>query len=163
MKIAFIGGGVMAEAIIGGILEAGIASGDGVSVGEPVADRRRYLEDRYGLATHADNLAAVEGASLTVLAVKPQSLPYVFPQLAGKLAAENTVLSIVAGATMSTLRSGLAHEAVIRVMPNTPAQIGAGMTMWTAADSVSDEAKKATRRYIADAGGRGVRIRRGHD
>ena len=152
MRIAFIGGGVMAEAIIGGILEAGIASADSVSVGEPVEARRRYLEDTYGLATHADNLEAVDGASLTVLAVKPQSLPYVFPQLSGKLSEDNTVLSIVAGANMTTLTSGLAHDAVIRVMPNTPAQIGAGMTMWTAADSVSEDAKDATRSILRTLG-----------
>ena len=152
MRISFIGGGVMAEAIIGGILEAGIASADGVSVGEPVESRRRYLEDTYGLATYADNLEAVEGANLTVLAVKPQSLPYALPQLSGKLADDNTVLSIVAGANMKTLRSGLAHDAVIRVMPNTPAQIGAGMTMWTAADSVSEDARSATRDILRTLG-----------
>ncbi|MCY4651660.1 MAG: pyrroline-5-carboxylate reductase [Dehalococcoidia bacterium] len=152
MKIAFIGGGVMAEAIIGGIVDAGIAAADSIGVGEPVESRRKYLEETYGLRPHSDNLEAVDGASLTVLAVKPQSLPHVFPQLAGQLDADNTVLSIIAGANMKTLTSGLAHSPVIRVMPNTPAQIGAGMTMWTASDSVTEEAKNTTRSILQTLG-----------
>ncbi len=152
MRIAFIGGGIMAEAIIGGIVDAEITAPASISVGEPVESRRCYLEDTYGLTTSADNLEAVDGAGLTVLAVKPQSLPYVFPQLAGKLAQDNTVLSIVAGATMDALTSGLAHDAVIRVMPNTPAQIGAGMTMWTASNSVSDEVKDTTHSILRTLG-----------
>ena len=152
MKIAFIGGGVMAEAIIGGIVDAGITDADSIGVGEPVEARRKYLEETYGLRPHSDNLEAVDGASLTVLAVKPQSLPYVFPQLAGQLDADNTVLSIIAGANMKTLTSGLAHEPVIRVMPNTPAQIGAGMTMWTASASVSEDAKDTTRSILQTLG-----------
>lgn len=152
MKIAFIGGGVMAEAIIGGIVEAGITPAESIAVGEPVEPRRRYLEDTYGLNACAGNLEAVDGAELSILAVKPQSLPHVFPQLAGKLSEDNTVLSIVAGANMTTLTSGLTHDAVIRVMPNTPAQIGAGMTMWTASDSVTEAAKDATRGILRTLG-----------
>ena len=152
MRIAFIGGGVMAEAIIGGILEAEIASARDICVGEPVESRRRYLEEAYGLTTQADNLQAVDGADLTVLAVKPQSLPYVFPQVSGKLAEDNTVLSIVAGATMNALIEGLSHDSVIRVMPNTPAQIGAGMTMWTASDAVTKAARNATRSILQTLG-----------
>lgn len=142
----------MAEAIIGGILDAEITPADSISVGEPVESRRGYLEDTYGLSAYADNLEAVEGAELSVLAVKPQSLPHIFPQLSGKLSGDNTVLSIVAGATMKTLTWGLAHDAVIRVMPNTPAQIGAGMTMWTASESVTEETKDATRSILRTLG-----------
>ena len=152
MKIAFVGGGVMAEAIIGGIIEAKIAEPSDVSVGEPVEARRNQLKQEYGLTATADNLEAIEGASLTVLAVKPQSLPLVFPQIAGKLSPENTVLSIVAGATMKSLTSGLRHGSIIRVMPNTPAQIGAGMSMWTASESVPASALEATRSILGTLG-----------
>ena len=133
MQIAFIGGGVMAEAIIGGIIESKIANAQDVHVGEPVEARRAHLENTYGLTAHANNRDALEDAGLSVLAVKPQSLPYVLPDLKGKLSKDNALLSIVAGATMKTLTDGLDHKAVIRVMPNTPAQIGAGMSVWTAA------------------------------
>ena len=152
MKIAFVGGGVMAEAIIGGIIDAKIADPSDIIVGEPVEARRSQLKQEYGLTATADNLEAIEGASLTVFAVKPQSLPSVLPQLAGKLASENTVLSIVAGATMKSLTSGLRHDSIIRVMPNTPAQIGAGMSMWTASDSVPAEAVEATRSILGTLG-----------
>ena len=152
MKIAFIGGGVMAEAIIGGILDAGITDPSDISVGEPVEARRDQLKQDHGVSATPDNLAAIDGATLTVLAVKPQSLPHVFPELSGALAPQNTVLSIVAGANMRTLTSGLAHQSVIRVMPNTPAQIGAGMTMWTASDSVPETTVATTRTILRTLG-----------
>ncbi len=152
MRIAFIGGGIMAEAIIGGIIESKIAPPSDVNVGEPVEPRRQYLEQTYGLTTHTSNLDALKGAGLSVLAVKPQSLPYALPELRGKIAPGNTVLSIVAGATMKTLVDGLGHESVIRVMPNTPAQISAGMSVWTASASVPAEAKETTRRILGTLG-----------
>lgn len=152
MRIAFIGGGVMAEAIIGGIIESKIADARDVSVGEPVEARRGYLENTYGLTAHAGNRDALDGAGLSVLAVKPQSLPHVLPELKGKLSKDNAVLSIIAGATMETLTEGLDHKAVIRVMPNTPAQIGAGMSVWTAAPEVSQEKRETTSRILATLG-----------
>ena len=152
MRISFIGGGVMAEAIIGGIIESRIAPADAVSVGEPVMSRREYLEGKYGVRALADNIDALEGAELSVLAVKPQSLPNVMSDLKGRLARDNAVLSIVAGATTKTLVEGLGHEAVIRVMPNTPAQIGAGMSVWTASAAVPDDRVEATRRILATLG-----------
>ncbi len=152
MRICFIGGGVMAEAIIGGIIESRIARADAVSVGEPVTSRREHLEGKYGVRTCAGNIDALEGAELSVLAVKPQSLPHVMSELKGKLARDNAVLSIVAGATTRTLVDGLGHEAVIRVMPNTPAQIGAGMIVWTASAAVPEDRLEATRRVLATLG-----------
>ena len=143
MRLAFIGGGVMAEAIIGGALGAGLVRPGEVSVGEPVAARREQLARERGVAAFADNAEAVRGAELAFLAVKPQSLAEVMPGLGRALAAEQTVVSIVAGATMATLTGGLGHAAVARVMPNTPAQIGEGMSVWTAADAVSAAAREA--------------------
>ena len=152
MRIAFIGSGVMAEAIIGGIIESKIADAQDVNVGEPVEARRAYLENTYGLSAHASNRDALEGAGLSVLAVKPQSLPYVLPELKGKLSRDNALLSIVAGATMKTLTEGLAHTAVIRVMPTTPAQIGAGMTLWTCSEGVDDTKREMTKSVLGTIG-----------
>ncbi len=152
MRIAFIGGGVMAEAIIAGIVESQIAPAGAVSVGEPVDSRRQHLEGKYGVKTQANNADALEGAELTVLAVKPQSLSHVMSDLKGTLARDNAVLSIVAGATTRTLVDGLGHEAVIRVMPNTPAQIGAGMSVWTASAAVPEDRVETTRRVLATLG-----------
>ena len=150
--ISFVGGGVMAEAIIGGVLEARLASPENVRVGEPVAARRGYLEQKHGLKAFADNAQAIEGAGLVFLAIKPQSLPDALPQLRGCLAPEQTVVSIVAGASMSTLVTGLSHPSVIRVMPNTPAQIGAGMSVWTASPETPADRVSATRDVLATLG-----------
>ncbi len=134
----------MAEAIIGGILGARLAQPDAVSVGEPIAERRNYLTQTHGVSAHADNADAVSDANLVFLAVKPQSLPEVLPPLSQSLLPSQTLVSIVAGATMDTLVGGLSHAAVIRVMPNTPAQIGAGMSVWTASAAVSADARART-------------------
>ena len=74
------------------------------------------------------------------------------PELQTALRAEHTVASSVAGATMKTLTDGLMHKAVIRIMPNTPAQIGCGMSVWTASDSVPESAKKATSQILRTLG-----------
>ena len=128
----------MAEALLGGIVEARIATADEIRVGEPVKGRRAYLAEKFGLATLERNLEVVDGAGIVVLAIKPQNLHEVLSELNGNLAGDNTVLSIVAGARMGTLVSGMGHSSVIRVMPNTPAQIGQGMSVWTASPGVDD-------------------------
>ena len=91
-------------------------------------------------------------ADLVILSVKPQDLPAVFGQLEGALAPEQAALSIVAGAKMSTLAQGLGHEAIIRVMPNTPAQIGCGMTLWACSDSVGEDKRDLARSMLATVG-----------
>ena len=152
MKISFVGGGVMAEALLGGILEAGLASADEIGVGEPLESRRAYLEERYGLKTCPANADALLGADIAVLAVKPQSLQDVMEEVGGGIRDGVAVVSIVAGAGMDALVRGLKHPAVIRVMPNTPAQIGAGMSVWTAAPEVPGAKIEATRRMLQTLG-----------
>jgi pyrroline-5-carboxylate reductase len=152
VNISFVGGGTMAETLMGGILGARLAAPQNIRVGEPLEMRRAFLEREYGLKAHARNLDAVDGADITVLAVKPQDLAPVMEELNGALGQGNAVLSIVAGARMSTLVEGLDHAAVIRVMPNTPARIGAGMCVWTAADEVAEAAVAATREILRTMG-----------
>ena len=152
VAISFVGGGVMAEAIIGGVLQARLAEPHDVRVGEPLEARRDYLRDTHGVKAFGDNVDAIDGADLVFLAIKPQSLPYALPALKGHLGAGQTVVSIVAGATMDTLVAGLGHPAVIRVMPNTPAQIGEGMSVWTASPETPQAAVEATRDVVATLG-----------
>ena len=142
----------MAEAILSGIVAAEVAPSSDIFIGEPSDMRRQHLEDTYSVRTTRNNLEAIEDANLTVLAVKPQTLPHVYPELHGSLSADNTVLSIVAGATMKSLTSGLGHAPIIRVMPNTPGQIGAGMTMWMASDAVPRETVDTTRMIVQTLG-----------
>jgi len=142
----------MAEALVGGILEARLATSEEISIGEPVESRRAYLETRYGLKAHAVNSDTLDGADMAVLAVKPQNLPAVMSDLSDDVGGDLAVVSIVAGAKMGTLVRGLGHSAVIRVMPNTPAQINAGMSVWTAAPDVSEAKIDATRQILQTLG-----------
>jgi pyrroline-5-carboxylate reductase len=152
MKVAFIGGGKMAEAILHGVLSGKLADPKDISVGEPVAERREYLSSQFGVATDADNLKTAQKADLIVLAVKPQDLGTVMQQLKGNLDPQQAALSIVAGAKMETLSSGLSHQSVVRVMPNTPAQIGAGMSLWTCSDGVDAAKRELTKSVLGTIG-----------
>ncbi|MEE8466156.1 MAG: pyrroline-5-carboxylate reductase [Dehalococcoidia bacterium] len=152
MKVAFIGGGKMAEAILRGVLSGNLAAPKDITVGEPVAERREYLSSQFGVKTDADNLKTAQQADLVLLAVKPQDLGPVMGQLKGKLDSGQAALSIVAGAKMSTLSDGLGHESVIRVMPNTPAQVGAGMTLWTCSEGVDDSKREMTKSVLGTIG-----------
>jgi pyrroline-5-carboxylate reductase len=152
LTIGFIGGGIMAEAMLSSILDKELATSSTITVGDPVSQRREYLKGRYGVQTTADNLQTLEGAQMVVLAVKPQQLGDVLAKLRGRLALSQTVLSIVAGVTVETISSGLDHLAVIRVMPNTPAQVGQGMSVWTAAPGVSDAHKETTQEILKTLG-----------
>ncbi len=152
MKLAFIGGGTMAEAILRGVLDSRLAGGGDVCVGEPRAERREYLSQQFGVQSAQDNQVAVRGADLVVLAIKPQDLPSVFKQLHQKLDPGQTALSIVAGAKMSTLTQGLGHPGIVRVMPNTPAQIGEGMSLWTCSDQVDENKRDLVRSVLATVG-----------
>lgn len=135
-KLAFIGGGVMAEAIIKGLLAKHLADPGQITAAEPRADRRKELEEKYAIHTTADAAAAAD-AGIIVLSIKPQVMPEVLPILKGKVAREAMVLSIAAGIRLATIVEGLAHPSVVRAMPNTPAQIGEGATVWIPAAGVT--------------------------
>ena len=152
MKLAFIGGGTMAEAILQGVLAAKLAGPGEIWVGERLAGRCQYLSQQYGVHAGPDNDEAIHDADLVLLAVKPQDLAAVFMQLKGRLGAGQTALSIVAGVKMSTLAAGLGHAAIIRVMPNTPAQIGCGMTLWTCASEVETPVRDMTQSVLDTVG-----------
>lgn len=130
-RFAFVGSGVMAEAMIRGLTAQGSAPGDHITASGPRPERGDELRARYGVRPTTDNLAAIDGAQIVVLSVKPQVLHGVMEQLAGRIAPDALVLSIVAGARIEAIAHTLRHAAVARAMPNTPAQIGLGMTVWT--------------------------------
>ena len=144
-RIAFLGGGTMAEAMIRGLLEKRLVPPSHVSVTGPRRERRAELAKQFGVRALASNADAARDASVVVLSVKPQVLPAVMRELHGKLRDDQLVLSIVAGATLRSLRHGLAHKAVVRSMPNTPAQIGLGITVWTATPDVTADQSELAR------------------
>lgn len=151
-KIAFIGGGAMAEAILKRLIAEKVVQPQQVYVSEPVAERRDYLAAHYGIAVVAQNPAAVEDAGVVILAVKPQVLDKVTPELRGRLLTEALVISIMAGVRISTLSAGLNHERIVRSMPNTPAQVGKGMTVWTATAAVTPADKENAQTILAAMG-----------
>jgi len=141
MKIAFIGGGVMGEAMLSAILGKGLSLPQAISVSDVSQARCQHLGQKYGVVVMGNNRQAIEGSDVVVLAIKPQNLAEVMPELSGQLKSAQLVLSIIAGARINTLRLGLNHNCVVRVMPNTPAQIGEGISVWTATAEVTEEQK----------------------
>ncbi len=151
-KIAFIGPGVMAEAMIAGLINQHVVPSESIVASGPSTARVDELGERHAIRTETDNSSAVKDADVVVLAVKPQRLDHVLADLRGSVGASALVVSIVAGSTIDKISAGLEHEAVVRSMPNTPAQIGEGITVWTAAEAVTDTQKEIAREILTAFG-----------
>lgn len=152
MRTTFIGGGVMAEAIFSRALAAQVLDTSDVCIAEPVAARRDYLASTYAVAVSDSNVDAIADTELIVLSVKPQHFPSVASGLKGKLTTGQTALSIIAGLAVPSIARGLKHDSVIRVMPNTPAQIGQGMSVWMATDAVPEATRTAAKELLGVLG-----------
>jgi pyrroline-5-carboxylate reductase len=135
-SLAFIGGGAMGEAMISGLLNSHLVEPKAVTASDPHTQRTQDLASRFGIRTSTENLAAARRADIVILSVKPQMLRFVFRDLCGKLRKDALVLSIIAGARVDSIAGGLKHGSVVRSMPNTPAQVAEGMTVWTASPEV---------------------------
>lgn len=151
-RLAFIGGGTMAEAMIRGLLEKHLVPPSHVLVTGPRRERRADLTKRFGVKAFASNTEAARAAHVVVLSVKPQVLPTVLRDLKGEMRAEQLVISIVAGVPLAVLRDGLDHAAIVRAMPNTPAQIGMGVTAWTATTAVDREQRDRAKAILGALG-----------
>ncbi len=152
MKLAFIGGGTMGEAIIAGVLEKGIVSPADIAACDISPSRRDHLAKTYGVSVSEEATAASFQSDIVMLAVKPQEFPAAGRALNSNLNGKQTVMSIMAGVTIDTIRSALRHDAIVRAIPNTPAQIGEGMTVWMATDAVSDPTRVAVRSVLSVLG-----------
>lgn len=128
-KLALIGAGNMAEALLRGLLASGLFPARDVLATAPRAERRSQLETAYGIRVSADNCEAAAQADVLVLAVKPQILDSVMAEIAAVLRPDVLVVSIAAGVPMAAIQSRLgAERRICRAMPNTPALVGAGAT-----------------------------------
>ena len=144
-RLAFIGCGVMAEAIIAGLLRKKLVAPEQIAGSHPRVARREEMHVKYGVEMFEQNREAAlathpkdaDDTSMLVLAVKPQRLRRVLEELKGSVHPDQLVVSIVAGAKIETITDGLLHAPVVRTMPNTPAQIGEGVTAWTASSEVT--------------------------
>ena len=154
--IAFIGPGVMAEAMIAGLLHKKLAKPENIIAAGPREERGTDLEKKYKIQTSLDNASAASHADVVVLSVKPQRLTEVMKSIKG-IRPDALVLSIIAGANIKKIGTGLKHKSVVRSMPNTPGQIGEGITVWTSSKEVTEE-QQATARAILGAFGEEVYV-----
>lgn len=157
-RLAFIGAGNMAEAIVRAALNQHVLEAGQVIVTDPSADRRAVFT-ALGVAATEDNTEAVSQSEQVVLAVKPQTLPKIAPQLGDVLTKDHVVISIMAGVRLTKLREALgAHVTrLVRVMPNTPMLVGQGMSaiaLGEQAQAGDDELAM----QLLSAGGQAVRV-----
>jgi pyrroline-5-carboxylate reductase len=151
-RVAFVGSGAMGEAMIKGMVAQGLAQPLQIVASDPLAARREQMNSQFGVQTSDTNLAAVQNADVVVLSVKPQALNKVMAELHGRIAPDALVLSIIAGAPIATMVKGLGHDRVVRTMPNTPAQVGMGVTVWTATPSVTEHQRRQTQAILGALG-----------
>jgi pyrroline-5-carboxylate reductase len=152
MKITFIGGGVMGEAMIRGVLNKGLTTPQDICVNDVSDARLASLKKEYRVRVTDDYGTAIKGSNVVVIAIKPQNLAGLMPELEGRFIRGQLILSIIAGAAIATIVRGLGHRSVVRAMPNTPAQIGHGMSVWNASSAVSQRQKGAARSILGALG-----------
>ena len=152
MTIGFIGGGIMAEAIIRGVLNQKNISASDFLISELVESRRKFLKDTYKINVTNSNSELIEKSDVIILCVKPQNLFNVGEELKGLLKPDQLLISILAGISINKLIDQFDHERVIRVMPNTPAQIGEGASVWLAAEDVSVDDKSFAKNILSSLG-----------
>lgn len=154
LNVAFVGAGAMASAMIGGLLARHDVQAGGIVASDRHQERLDAVGGQFGVRTTLDNREAALNARVIVLSVKPQVLPGVLAELrgAGAIDAAALVVSIVAGATIASISTGLGHRAIVRSMPNTPAQVGEGMTVWTATPEVSEVQREQAGAIVAALG-----------
>lgn len=150
--ISLIGSGVMGEAIIAGLLRNGVTLPEYILASGPRQERGDELIKCYGIRVFTDNVQAARPADVVILAVKPQKLQRVLAGLKNQIKPAALVVSIVAGASIQTLMDGLGHANVVRAMPNTPAQIGEGISVWTASPSTSPEQVELAQKILGALG-----------
>jgi pyrroline-5-carboxylate reductase len=151
-NIAFIGSGTMAEAMISGLLSKKIVPAEQIIASGPRPKRGEQLKKEHAIRVTIDNTIAAEEGQIVVLSIKPQVLDQVMHEIRGHLRRQDLVLSIIAGSPIKNISNGLAHAAVARAMPNTPAQIGQGITVWTVTPEVIDSQTKQAQAILASLG-----------
>ncbi len=155
-KLAFIGCGVMAESIVAGMLRRKLVRAEQITASHPRSNRRDELKSKYKIEVYEDNSKAVtalpEDDSIIVLCVKPQRIGGVLDEIKAAVKPSQIVVSIIAGAKIEYISEALNNKLIVRTMPNTPSQIGAGMTAWTCAEAVSNKQKSQVKTLLSALG-----------
>lgn len=142
----------MAEAMIGGLLSQDLVEPQRLIASDRYSARLDVVQERFSIKTTIDNRVAVKKAHVIVLAVKPQALDAVFRELRDQIGGNALVVSIVAGVTIASIAKGLGHRGIVRTMPNTPSQVGEGMTVWAATEAVTDAQRDQARAIVTALG-----------
>jgi len=151
VKIGVIGAGAMGEAIVAAVLRAKLTEPASIRISDSAEARRKYMLETYGVGASGDNAEAASGADIVMLALKPQDFPRAAGEMRGR-ADRATVVSIMAGVTIRQIEREMGTARVVRSMPNTPAQVGEGMTVWTATPAVDEGARERVRQVLAAMG-----------
>ena len=157
LHLAFIGCGVMGESMAAGLLRKNLVDPKNVVASHPRESRRKELAERHGIEVfehNADAAKAIAGNenSAVILCIKPQRLGSVLADLNGVLRVDQLVVSIIAGASIGHLADELGTAKIVRAMPNTPSQIGAGITAWTCTEAVGHTERGHVREILAALG-----------
>ena len=141
-RFGFIGAGAMAPAIAGGMVKQGLADGSDILMSDCSAEKLQELHNTLGIQPAADNNQVINEAQYIIVAVKPQQFAAVCGALSVKPQKDQAVITFMAGVTRDTLCSELGDVPIFRVMPNTPAKIGWGMTGITPGVYTTEEQKQ---------------------
>ena len=151
-KIALIGSGTMAEAMISGLIRNKLTTGKTLLASDPREERTKELEETYGIQPYVNNNEAACQADVVVLSIKPQVLDKILDEIKDCLKPDVLILSIVAGAPIAKISQGLGRKMIVRSMPNTPAQIGEGISVWTSAPDVLETQREIVRKILGALG-----------
>ncbi len=151
-KIAFIGSGAMGEAMIKGLISKQLTRPDQIMASDPVPARRDLAQQTHQILVTDDNRVAVQGADIVLLCVKPQVFGTVAAGLRQQIDPDALVISIMAGVSLNTIQRGLAHERLVRAMPNTPAQLNMGATVWIPTPAVTPVQRQQTELILGALG-----------
>jgi pyrroline-5-carboxylate reductase len=149
----FIGAGKMASALVHGMLRAELTRADSIFASDPSPAARSAIEKEAGITVFESNLDVLKRSDVLVLAVKPQSMSRVLDELRPAVTGDHLVISIAAGITIESIVHGLGgHSRVVRVMPNTPALVGEGVSAFAAANGARPDDQALVETFLGSVG-----------
>jgi pyrroline-5-carboxylate reductase len=152
VKFGMIGGGMMGEALLSRLIVQKVYVPSEIIVSEPQAQRRSFLSSTYQVSVTGENSEAAIASEILLLAIKPQVFPQVASALSGQINASSVVISILAGTPLSQLEAAFPGQPVIRVMPNTPAAVGAGVSAIAPGQHAKSEHLEQAQRILSTVG-----------
>jgi pyrroline-5-carboxylate reductase len=152
MNISFIGTGIMASSIIKCITEKGLYRKEEITGSGPRLKSLEEVKKRFGINITQKNTDAAKFGDIIILSIKPQVFPAVAEEIKDSINDNQMIVSIMAGVDIETLQRELLHKKIVRAMPNTPAQISEGMTVWTSTKEIKENEKDEVKKIFSSMG-----------